>query len=123
MQKEDCFFVGKIVRKFSFKGGLLVKLDTDDPQQFTEMESVFVDLHNHLIPFFLEEAALHKSNLLRIKFEDVDTEEDADALIGKKLYLPLDILPPLEGNTFYYHEIIGFEVHDASFGPVGRVHR
>lgn len=121
MQKEECFFVGKIVKKFSFKGEVLVKLDTDEPEQFTEMESVFVEQHKSLIPFFIEEISLHKSALLRIKFEEVTSEADADAIMGAKLYLPLDFLPELSGNQFYYHEIIGFSIIDANFGEVGTV--
>lgn len=121
MQKKDCFFVGKIVKKYSFKGELLVKLDTDEPEQFLEMESVFVEKHKNLIPFFIDSLSLHKSELLRVKFEEVDSEEDADSLLGSELYLPLDLLPQLSGNTFYYHEIIGFSVNDVNFGPVGTI--
>lgn len=121
MQKKDCFFVGKIVKKYSFKGELLIKLDTDDPQQFLEMESVFVEIHKNLIPFFIEKSSLHKSTLLRVQFDEVHNEEDANALIGKELFLPLSSLPKLSGTKFYYHEIIGFQAVDAAFGPVGSI--
>ena len=121
MQKKDCFFVGKIVKKYSFKGELLVKLDTDDPGQFLEMESVFVEKHKNLIPFFIDSLSLHKSSLLRVKFEEVLNEADADALLGSELFLPLAQLPKLTGNKFYYHEIIGFKAMDLNFGPVGNI--
>ncbi len=119
MQKEDCFYLGKVVKKYSFKGELLVKLDTDDPQVYTKMESVFVEKNKNLIPFFIERSSLHKSELLRVKFEDINNDEDADSLLKCDLYLPLAFLPKLTGNKFYFHEIIGYTVEDANFGDVG----
>ncbi|MDR6299432.1 ribosome maturation factor RimM [Mesonia maritima] len=121
MRKEDCFYLGKIVSKFSFKGELLIKLDTDDPEHYLEMESVFVDYNKNLVPFFIEKSSLQRSELLRVKFEDVENEEDADDLLKCEVYLPLSELPPLGENQFYFHEIIGFEVIDLSFGKVGKI--
>ena len=119
MDKKDCFYLGKIVKKYSFKGELLIKLDTDEPDIYDNLKSVFVDLRNTLLPFFIERSQLHKSELLRVKFEDVDTENDADSLLKCEVYLPLEFLPKLEGDKFYFHEIIGFEIEDVNFGKIG----
>ncbi len=121
MKKEECFYLGKIVSKFSFKGEVLIKLDTDEPESYVKMESVFVHYNNNLVPFFIERSSLHKSDLLRVKFEDVDTEEDADDLMKAEIYLPLSLLPKLEGNQFYFHEVIGFAIVDSTFGEVGLI--
>jgi 16S rRNA processing protein RimM len=119
MRKEDCFYLGKIVRKHSFKGEVVIKLDTDEPELYQEMESVYVDFGNNLVPFFIEKSSLHKGNQLRVRFEDVNSEADADAILKSDIYLPLTLLPKLSGDQFYFHEIIGFKVVDRNFGEVG----
>ncbi|MDP3312136.1 ribosome maturation factor RimM [Lutibacter sp.] len=121
MRKEDCFYLGKIVRKHSFKGEVVAKLDTDEPELYENLESVFVAIGGNLVPFFIENRLLQKGNQLRIQFDDVDSEEDADAILGCELYLPLTFLPKLTGNKFYFHEIIGFEIEDVNYGPIGLI--
>lgn len=119
MTKDECFYLGDIVSKFSFKGEVQIKLDTDEPGAYTNLESVLVDFNDKLIPFFIEKSNLQKTNLLRVKFEDVDDEADALELIKKSVYLPLSELPELDETQFYFHEVIGFQAYDAKEGHFG----
>lgn len=121
MLKSDCFYLGKIVSKYSFKGEVLIKLDTDEPGEYENLESVFISLGNNLVPFFIKKSQLHKSTLLRVRFEEIADESDADRIMGSEIYLPLTMLPKLSGNKFYFHEIIGFTLLDSVHGDIGVV--
>lgn len=121
MRKEECFYLGRIVTKYSFKGEVVIKLDTDEPELYKNMESVYVELGTNLVPFFIEKSSLHKGNQLRVQFEDIYSEEEADTILKCGVYLPLEVLPKLSGDKFYYHEVIGFQVVDVNFGTVGNI--
>lgn len=118
MQKSDCFYLGRIVKKYSYKGELVIKLDTDDPHLYEKLESLFVNLDDALVPFFITKSLL-RGDFLRVHFQGIDSESVADELIKKGVYLPLNLLPPLTGNKFYYHEIIDFTLTDVNHGKVG----
>ncbi|HDZ15462.1 hypothetical protein LCGC14_1182610, partial [marine sediment metagenome] len=64
---------------------------------------------------------LHKSLLLRIDFEEVKDEASADRIMNHQLFLPLSMLPKLEGDKFYFHEITGFTVEDNLLGNIGTI--
>jgi 16S rRNA processing protein RimM len=91
MKKEACFLLGYIASKYSFKGELLFKLDTDEPEEYENMESVFVAIGANLVPYFILERSWHKS-MLRVRLQGIETETDASNLIGSELYLPLTAL-------------------------------
>jgi len=119
MRKEDCFYLGIVARKHSFKGEVVIVLDTDEPYLYKNMESVFLAIGKNLIPFFIEKSKLQKGNHLRVKFEDINNEQDADGILNAEVFLPLKFLPKLTGNKFYYHEVIGFTITDKKMGNIG----
>ena len=60
------------------------------------------------------------NNKATVRFDGVEYE-DLDRLLGRELYLPLELLPPLEGNKFYFHEIIGFSVIEEEKGDIAYI--
>src|SRR5699024_8823591 len=84
-----------------------------------EKESIFVEIHHDLIPFFIEKSQFQKSSLLRVKFEGVSDDKTADELMGKDVFLPLSELPALHKDQFYFHEVIGYRIKDKNFGLIG----
>lgn len=124
MKVDDCFYLGYISKAIGNKGELAFKLDVDSPSSYEGLDAVFIQMQRQdkqLVPFFIEESKIQNNQLLRCKIEGVDNQADAKSLIGKSLFLPIEALPKLEGNQFYFHEIIGFEVIDQERGSIGKV--
>ena len=69
------------------------------------------------MPYFFHVDNLN-GNKAVITFEDLAAEQST-ALVGHEVYLPLTLLPKLEGNKFYFHEVVGFSVIDEQKGDIG----
>lgn len=118
---EGYFYLGRIIKPFASKGALQVSLEVDEPENYLELESVFVLMNGQLIPFFIEDIILKHNNRAVITFTDINSVEQASIVIGCQLYLPDTMLPELNENQFYYHEVKGYEVHDKNRGIIGIV--
>ncbi|NMM49653.1 ribosome maturation factor RimM [Marinigracilibium pacificum] len=120
MDINSCFQLGYITRLHGVKGELQIFIDSDNPEEYSEMESVFVEKGGQLVPFFIESLVI-KGKKGIIAFEDVETLEEAEQLKGAALFLPLEALPKLTGDQFYYHEVVGYKVVDETHGELGLV--
>tara|TARA_B100001093_G_scaffold164466_1_gene156910 strand:+ start:84 stop:608 length:525 start_codon:yes stop_codon:yes gene_type:complete len=120
MKKQDYHYLGKIVSKFSFKGEILIKLETKELADH-KFSSFFLELNGQLVPHKVEKLSKHKSMLLRVKLNDIDSESEAISLIKKDVYLPTADLPRSDNKKFYFNEIIGHKMIDKKTGYVGKV--
>lgn len=121
MDKEQCFTLGLVSKTQGYKGILIFRLEVDFPEDYSKLESVYIEKNRKLIPFFIQSIEILPKGFARVKLEDVDSEEYARSLLKGTLYLPVDRLPELDKDQFYFHEIIGFEVVDTDDGKIGNV--
>lgn len=124
MNIEECFYLGYTSKVHGKQGELIAKLDVDNPDKYNKLESVLVRLNkndNSLIPFFISHAQVLNNGTVKLKIDDINDVVQAELLVGKELFLPLNKLPKLTGNKFYYHEVIGFQVIDALKGSIGEI--
>ncbi len=113
MKKEDCYFLGTITRRHGLAGNVILKMDTDQPELYNKLDSIFVEINGLLVPFFVAKQSWSKADTKIITFKNA-TEALVDQSIGKGVYLPLSTLPELTGNQFYYHEVKGFKILDSN---------
>jgi len=111
MRVDDCYQLGYVTKTHGLKGEIQIFLDVDVPEEYKNLESMFVLRSNSLVPFFLEHIHINGNKAL-VKIDEIDHVDDAKDLVSAEIYLPLSFLPELKDDQFYYHEIIGFKLYD-----------
>ena len=119
MNQDACFKLGTLVKAHGLRGEVLIHLDVDIPENYQDLESVFVEVNQQLIPFFVSNVLLQKGSKAIVSLDEIDSIEDVERVKGCGLWLPLSFLPQLENNQYYYHEVIGYEVVDDNHGLIG----
>ena len=120
MQLEDYFEIGYVIKPHGLKGALNIQFDVDEPGQYTGMESVVVKIDDNLIPFFISSLQINGNKGI-LTLEDVHTIEQANELKSGTLLLPLELLPKLDADQFYYHDVIGYFIVDQEKGKLGTI--
>ena len=118
MNKQDCYSIGYISKTHGLKGEVTAVFT--EPIELDTVESVFIELEGSLVPYFIHSFS-DRGDKAFIKFDDVNTPEQAAALKGSTLFLNKSVRPSLKRGEFYNDEVVGFSVDDETLGTLGPV--
>jgi 16S rRNA processing protein RimM len=117
------FLLGVVIKTHGVKGALRARLDVFNLADYTDSDQFFLwkPTYSAPKPFDILSMSPQSNNEVILCLTGVESIENANALVGTSICLPESHLAPLEGNQFYYHEVIGFLVVDESLGPIGTI--
>ena len=112
---------GEIVSVHGVKGELKIYPWADYPEFLEEFDRFYIKTNKmHYKAFDAQEVRCHKNTVL-IKFEGIDTVEQAREYIGKIIYLDRDEIE-LEEGTYFIEDLIGCTVvNDQTGEEIGTV--
>lgn len=120
MNKESCYEIGFVTKPHGLNGAVTITFDVDNPLQYQKLESVFLEISGRLVPFFISKIQVRDNSAI-VEFEEINTRDQFEEIKSAKLFLPLNFLPQLSEDEFYYHEVVGFKVVDRNLGDLGTI--
>ena len=118
--EEDHIYAGKILKSHGYQGDLLVNLEGFTDWGLHEKEVVFIEIDGIQVPFFIDYCEETNNHSFIIKLKDVDTQDEAHELAGKKLFLLTD--KQVKNKKPVHNEsLIGFHFKDLTSGKQGEI--
>ncbi|MNL22168.1 16S rRNA-processing protein RimM [compost metagenome] len=120
MTQEEAFYIGYITKTKGLKGELQLFFEYDAPE-LLDLDVVFAEINGKMVPFFVAAYKLQQNSTGNFYFEDIDHIDKAQALVKKKIYLPLAKMPDRSDEDFHYNDLEGFVVSDETHGELGEI--
>jgi 16S rRNA processing protein RimM len=79
--------LGRITKASGYEGAVNVKLERSFIENIPQMESVFVEIDERPVPFFIYEYEYSGTDILKLKFTDYDTVDKVSEFRGCKVFL------------------------------------
>ncbi len=107
MQEE--FQVGAVASVHGVRGEVKVFPTTDEPGKFKRLRTAILRTEKGQREVRLESAKFFK-NMVIVKFEGIDSPEEAQKYRGATLWIPREQAVPLRRNEYYQADLIGLRV-------------
>lgn len=111
--------IGKVVALFGVRGELKVRLLTDIPNRFAELDAVYAGPDHTRYP--IQKARPYKGEMIVLKLEGIDDANAAEPLRNQDLQIPLSELAKLPPDSYYQHDILGLRVFTLDRLELGKI--
>ena len=119
IREEEVYQIGKLGKTHGVKGEVSF-LFNDDVFDRVDADYLILRVDGLLVPFFIEEYRFRSDANAIMKFEDIDTQEQARELTGCEVYFPRELAD--SDDTITWATIVGYDIIDNASGKsVGRI--
>lgn len=113
--------IGTITKPHGLHGEVRVMPQTDFVnERFADGQTVYLETNGHIQALTVAKYRWNKQFLL-VSFVGYDSVEAVDQWRQATLKITYDHLSPLEGDDYYFHEIIGCQVYDEDQQRLGTI--
>lgn len=120
-EKEDYSLIGILAKTHGYSGEFLLILNNLQFEDLKKMESVFIEFDGILVPFFVSELTLRGDNSVTIRFDDIESQDQASEFINCKVYSTAVVASEESGTRARANSFIGYQVVDKKLGPLGTI--
>lgn len=117
---QDKFQVGVIASVHGIKGEVKVYPTTDEPAKFKKLKTVWMKTAKEEKEITLQGVKFFK-NMVIVKFEGIDSPEEARVYRGATLWIPREAAVPLKKNEYYHADLIGLSVFAEDGEALGKL--
>src|SRR5690606_16747242 len=119
VDRDSLLLIGRVWQAHGIRGEVKVVLETDDPNRFADLTTVFTGTNadaaerSSVESFRFQPTKSGTLVLFRLGF--ISTREEADAQRKQLVFARLDDLPPLVDGEYFLHDLVGLTV-DTEYG-------
>jgi 16S rRNA processing protein RimM len=121
MKKDDHYLLGSLLKTTGIKGEIILKFNNDCLEKIQKLESIFIDIDNKLVPFFIEEIRPKSSTTAIVKLEGLDEDEKSIEFIDSEFYVSFEQVKILQIDADEFIDIIGYKIFDQNKKLIGEV--
>lgn len=120
IRHEDVYKIGYLGKPHGVHGEMQF-IFSDDVFDTTDADYLLIELDGILVPFFIEEYRFRSEQMALIKFEDINTEEEARRLTGSVVLFPREIAEE-KSESLSLSQIVNYTLIDNKTGKtIGKI--
>jgi 16S rRNA processing protein RimM len=121
MTESELIAVGRIIRPHGIRGEMKVYPLTTIPNRFIDIGDVLVECPDGETQEHHVQYARYATGYVIVKFDTVDTRDDAEILNGAYISVPRSQVPMLDEGNYYVFDLIGMRVEDEQGAVTGEI--